>query len=283
MRVFIDMDDSLIAGYLSSASIGCEDHTRRAFMPQTWTLTLNQFPGRTPALGPQISRNSEDYVKWAQFEVPKPPLVSVVSFYYYDTNYNQYSMVQVGPPPLPPPQPTAGNYVLLTDPDPGVIQLPYAGIWPTTVLTPGSNIALTYNCGFPAYSGQMTIDQNGICTTYGSPANTFFDPKMSGTWITITDNGGLVGSFNVAQWISATQIQLQVQNPNPLVFPTPTNDTPYSYTGNAVWMPIRQAVLFLAAHLYENREPIVTGRSETAIEIPDTIDRMLSPYIIYRS
>ncbi len=281
MRVFHGLDDSTIAGYLWTAMIACEDHTRRAFMPQAWTMTLDQFPGRTPALGPQISHNQADYYKWSQFEVPKPPLVSVISFYYYDTNYNQYSMIQVGPPPLPPPYPTAGNYVLLTDPEPGIIQLPFGGIWPTTVLTPGSNIALSYNCGWPAFSGQMSITANGLCSTFGSPANNF-DPTMAGTWITITDQNGLVGSYVVAQYIGPTQIQLQVQSPSPLTFPTPP-EIGYSYTANAVWMTIRQAILFMASHLYENREPVVTGRSETAIEIPDTIDRMLSSAIIYRS
>ena len=281
-RVFHDADDSLIAGYLWTAMLHCEDRTKRAFMPQAWTLTLNQFPGRTPALGPQISRNSEDYVKWAQFEVPKPPLQSIISFYYYDTNYNQYSMTQVGPPPLPPPLATVGNFVLLTDPEPGIIQLPFAGIWPTTVLTPGSNVALSYNCGWPAYSGTVKVNASGMCTIDGSPPNGFFGQQMVGTWITLSDpsTNGLVGSYNVAGWIDQYNIQLQVQNPSPLLFPSPDV---YAFTGNAVPMPIRQANLLIAAHMYENREPVVTGRSETAIEVPVMFDAMLSPWTIYLS
>jgi hypothetical protein len=277
-RVFIDADDSVIAGYLWTAMIACEDRTKRAFMPQTWQLALSQWPGRTPALGPEISSNPQDYWRWNHFEVPKPPLVSVVSFQYFDTMYNVYNMTQVGPPPLPSPDPMAGNYILQTYSEPGEIQLPFAGIWPTTVLIPGVAIVLVYNCGFSAFAGQMNVDENGVCTPAGSPANTF-DPSIVGTWITVTDQNGNTGSFTVAQWTSGTQVQLQVQVPSPITFP----GGPYSYTGNNVWMPIRQAILLIAAHYYENREPIVTGRSETAIEVPTMYDALLAPYTIYRS
>ena len=279
IRVFQDLDDSVIAGYLWTAMIACEDHTRRAFMPQTWALALSQWPGRSPTIGYNASNNPEERLKWNSFEVPKPPLASVVSFYYYDTINNQYSMTQVGQSPLPPTLPGAGNYILNTFPEPGEVQLPYAGIWPVTVLIPGAAIVLTYNCGFAAFAGQMNVSAAGLCTAYGSPL-AIFDPTMAGTWITVADSSGNFGSYAVAAFINPTTIQLQVQNPNPLMFGL---DDVYTYTANAVWMPIRMAVLFMAAHLYENREPIVTGRSETAIEIPDTIDRMLNSYIIYRS
>src|ERR1035438_7172334 len=84
---------------LFRSMIACEDHTRRAFMPQTWALALSQWPGRSPTTGYNASNNPEERLKWNSFEVPKPPLVSVVSFYYYDTINNQYSMTQVGQSP----------------------------------------------------------------------------------------------------------------------------------------------------------------------------------------
>lgn len=279
------MDDSLVDGYITAATWNCEDRTKRAFMPQTWKLTLSQWPGRTPGLGYEASNKAEDYWKWNHFEVPKPPLVSVVSFVYYDSNYNPYYMTQTGPPPLPAPDAIAGNYILCTDPQPGEIQLPFAGIWPTTVLIPGSAIELTYNCGYSQFAGNMDVDQNGVCTPNDSPQNVF-DPSIVGTWITLTDpttslGGQSTGSYTVASWISPTQIQLRVQNPNPLAFPSSPEG--YNWTANNVPMPIRQAIMFLMAHMYENREPIVTGRSETAIEVPGTIDAMLGPWTITRS
>ena len=278
IRVFHDADDSVIAGHLWTAMLACEDRTKRAFMPQTWQLVLSQWPGRTPALGPEISQDPQAYWRSNHFEVPKPPLVSVVSFQYFDTMYNPYNMTQVGPPPLPAPNTGPGNYILQTYSEPGEIQLPFAGIWPTTVLIPGAAIVLVYNCGFSAFAGQMDVDEDGVCTPAGSPSNTF-DPSIVGTWITITDQAGNAGSYNIAGWSSPAQMQLQVQTPNPLTFP----GSSYSYTGNSVWMPIRQAILLIAAHYYENREPIVTGRNETAIEVPAMHDALLAPYAIFRS
>jgi hypothetical protein len=43
---------------------------------------------------------------------------------------------------------------------------------------------------------------------------------------------------------------------------------------------IKLAIQFLYAHLYMNREPYLTGRSETAIEIPNTITDFLDDYRI---
>jgi uncharacterized phiE125 gp8 family phage protein len=40
--------------------------------------------------------------------------------------------------------------------------------------------------------------------------------------------------------------------------------------------PIRQALLMLVAHWYENREPVLVGTS--ASSIPDTISALLAPY-----
>ena len=51
-----------------------------------------------------------------------------------------------------------------------------------------------------------------------------------------------------------------------------------TWTANIVPMPIRHAILFLAAHAYETREPVITGRGEVAIEIPGTVDALLEPY-----
>ncbi len=46
-------------------------------------------------------------------------------------------------------------------------------------------------------------------------------------------------------------------------------------------MPIRNAILYLAAHRYENREPVVTGRGITSVEIASTVDDLLAPYKVY--
>ena len=274
MRVFSGPDDALVAGYIGAATRICEEQTRRAFMPQTWRLSLNQFPGRTPLAGYQASSNPAHWLKYRFFEIPKPPLQSIASFYYYDTNNNQYAM-QVGY------DNSAGNYYLNTDAEPGRVELPFAGVWPTTVLLPADGILVTFTCGYAAYSLTVNVDVNGVATLPATSPPGVFDANLFGTWVTLS---AMVGSPPSTQTVSCAvasvagaSLQLIPPSPNPLTFPL----TGATLTGNCVPMPLRSAVLFLAAHLYENREPVVTGRGEVAVEIPFTVDTMLNQYKIY--
>jgi uncharacterized phiE125 gp8 family phage protein len=256
------IDDSLLTGYIRAATSSCENRTtpRRAFMPQTWRLALSHFPGR----GTGHSGELDNYQRWNHISIPKPPLVSIVSFSYIDTNGNAFAMTQgYGS--------AVGNYLLDLEPEPGRIVLPFSGIWPTTILLPGSPILITFNCGYPAYSGVISIDVNGVATWVSGST---FDARLAGTWLT----AGIAapfqsGSFAVAAVIDATHMQLVVQDPPPITLPTVTSAT---WTGNAVPMPFRQGVLYLTAHMYENREPVVTGRGITSVEVSNTLDAILA-------
>lgn len=242
------IDDSLLAGQIRAATSSCENRTmpRRAYMPQTWRMALTEFPKR-----PYI-------------EIPKPPLVSIASFSYIDTTGNAFAMTQgYGN--------AVGNYLLDLEPEPGRIVLPFSGTWPNTILLPGSAILITFNCGYPAYSGTVTVDVNGLAT---SVSGSSFDPRLVGTWVTIgTAAPYSSGSFAVLSVIDSTHMQLVVQDPPPITLPTTGTTT---WSGNAVPMPYRQGVLYLAAHMYENREPVVTGRGITSVEVSNTLDAILS-------
>ena len=134
-RVDIGLDDSLFAGYIHSATVDVEDRINRALMPQTWRMALREFPGRAPGLFD--ANDAANYLRWNHIKVPKPPLISIVSFTYTDTNGNIYTMTQgYGS--------QAGNYLLDLEPEPGRIVLPFSGIWPTAILLPGSPIKITY-------------------------------------------------------------------------------------------------------------------------------------------
>jgi len=52
----------------------------------------------------------------------------------------------------------------------------------------------------------------------------------------------------------------------------------YGEAASAVPFPIRQALLMLIAHWYENREPTAIGTS--AARIPDTVSALLQPYAV---
>jgi hypothetical protein len=76
----------------------------------------------------------------------------------------------------------------------------------------------------------------------------------------------------VASVIDPTHMQLVLPDPPPLDFPA----TGAPWTGNAVPMSFRHGVLYLAAHMYENREPVVSGRGITSVEVSNTLDAILA-------
>ena len=147
-------------------------------------------------------------------------------------------------------------------------------------------------CSYPSFP-RYRIDKKvyydpGACIGWmcanplaSPPIGTFFDRRMTGSWITIgadqnaSPPGPGWGSYNVGTYISPTQLRLQV--------PPPAAMTGVTYYGNCLPMALRMAILFLAAHFYETREPVVTGRGEVAVEIPGTLDDMLVPYRIFES
>jgi hypothetical protein len=362
-RIYQEADDSLLGAYINMATISCQHRCRRAFMPQVWRLALNQWPGRSPAAGFREAADLHQYYKWNFIEIPLPPLTSIISFQYLDTNANVYYMTQsVGV--------AVGDYLLDTSPEPGRVNLPFSGIWPTTILLPTSAITITFGCGYPAYRLSVNVDQTGIATFAATPlsitgitgptlianstiwsatlttssslvgwsagqsayftsstdptwvglyvvqsvngvAGTItitgsqsvlnqlplpfsaggtgtltaaFDPMLVGTWVTLTVPAtaaslAQTGSYNAAMLSpDLTQLQLVLQQPTPITLPL--TGASAILTGSVVPQDLRSAIVFLAAHFYENREPIVTGRSETAIEVPDTIDAMLEPHKI---
>ena len=272
-RIFIDADDSIIAGYISSARNRCEKICKRAFLPQTWRYAMQHWPGRKPYAGyPQYSNLCKLH-EWSYFEVPLPPFISVTSFTYQGADGTIYNMTQSGFGN------TVGNYLINNDSEPAKICLPFAGIWPTTVLLPPATapIKITYQCGYPLFQGTLRINAANQATFVSGSA---FDPLMVGKWLTVTDTtqvGFPQISFAVLSQIDSTTLQLSP----PYGSESPDITNPLSFICNGVPQNIVHAILFLAGHFYENRETVLTGRSVTAIEIPQTVDDLLASYRIH--
>jgi uncharacterized phiE125 gp8 family phage protein len=83
-RVDVTDDDGLIAGYLIAARMACEDETGRRFMSQTLDLKLD---GGWPLVWDRFcARNVPRIV------LPTPPLQSVTSIKYFDTNGTEQTL-----------------------------------------------------------------------------------------------------------------------------------------------------------------------------------------------
>ena len=275
-RILDSAHDTLIAGYLSSSTTLCEDKCWRAFMPQTWRLALNQWPGRTPGIGYYEPSNVAEYYRFNFIALPRPPLVSIAAFTYTDTQGNVFNMQQGY-------DSAVGNYVLDTEPEPGRVGLPFAGIWPVTILLPHSPIKITFNCGYSAWTGVMNIDAAGNATWVSGPV---FDPSLAGSWVSVHVTAGSpinmaqAGSFNVLSVAADGKSMVLVLPTPPSVMPLPVTLPANNvvWNGNNVPMAIRTAILYLAAHRYENREPIQVQRGLVAVEVPETVDALLAPY-----
>ncbi len=260
-RIFTNVDDSLIAGYISSARHAAENTLKRAILTQQWRYALQHWPGRNYR-GYQNINGVKDYYRFNHIKIPLPPLVSIDAFTYKDTVGNVFNMTQGY-------SNVVGNYLLDLEHEPGRVCLPFAGIWPTTILLPTSPILITYTCGWPFLTGLVDVDENtGIVSMGSPPVGSLFDPSLAGSWITIDGN-----SYDVLTYLDPTHLQL--------VVPPGGSISNGLYTANLVPQPIRHAILFLTSHFYENRETVITGRGEVAIEIPGTVDDLLAPYRVF--
>lgn len=113
----IDEDD-VIEGFIVAAREDCEDFQNRAFITQTWELTLDCWP-RFP------------------LKLPKAPLISVSSIKYFDTENVETTL-------------DASNYFVDIDSEPGRVDLGYNICLPTTVLRPINAVKIQYVCGYGA-------------------------------------------------------------------------------------------------------------------------------------
>ncbi len=101
MRVDFSDDDDLITALVVAARQQAENHTNRVLLTQTWDWTLDRFP---------CTRT---------FEVPRPPLQSVSSITYKDTNGDEQTF-------------SSSKYLVDTGSERGRISLADGESWPAT-------------------------------------------------------------------------------------------------------------------------------------------------------
>lgn len=117
LRVDSADEDSLIDGYLTAAREMCELEARRAFVTQTFDLAFDDWPvdGCLP--------------------LPRPPLQSVTSITYWTSDNVQLTM-------------PAGDYLVDTVSEPGMVRMGYNKSWPTSTLRAGPAITVRFVAGY---------------------------------------------------------------------------------------------------------------------------------------
>jgi len=117
LRIDTADDDTLLGVYITVARKWCEKFQNRAYITQTWNLILDDFP-------------DGDVI-----EIPLPPLQSVSSITYYDTDDTAYTF-------------STDNYMVDTDSEPGRVVLKYAKTWPSITLRPANAVVIQFIAGY---------------------------------------------------------------------------------------------------------------------------------------
>lgn len=99
LRVDGDIEKPLVESLITAATEWAQVKTSRFFMRQTWDLNLDSFP--------------------AVIQIPQPPLISIVSIKYIDTDGNTATV-------------SSSDYQVDTDSEPGRVKPAFDKTWPTT-------------------------------------------------------------------------------------------------------------------------------------------------------
>lgn len=146
LRVESDSDgpiDTEITAFITLARQEVEKILRRALLTQTWRLSLRNWPGRDYSNVASLTLEPDSYYKYNFIKLPLPPLQSVTSVNYMNSDGETLSMSPANFQALP-----GFTYNVLTDFEPGRIVLPFSQIWPPDILMPGAPIQITFVAGY---------------------------------------------------------------------------------------------------------------------------------------
>lgn len=225
LRVDGTDDDNLISGLIVAARRWCENYQNRTYMEQTWELWLDDFP-------------AEDYI-----EIPLPPLQSITSIKYYDTDDTEATV-------------TATDYIVDATGFIGRVVLADGKSWPTTSLRPAKGVCIEFVCGYAAYSTVVNTVATAVSKTSGDSFVTSWAVNK------LVDIAGT--TYRLAAVTSTDALTLAA---------TAGNLTGATLTTDDVPEDIRAAILLLIGHLYENRE---AGAERALSEIPFGVKALLS-------
>lgn len=133
LKVDVDAEDALIGIYLSAARQQCELESRRAFVTQTLQLKLEEWPWADRIALPFVDRFERPQPD--RIALPRPPLQSVVSIVYTDSDGVNHTM-------------STDDYLVDTACEPGRVILAYGKGWPGATLQNGPSITITYIAGY---------------------------------------------------------------------------------------------------------------------------------------
>ncbi len=122
-------ETAYLSGLIKTAREYCEKFQNRAYITQTWEMTLSRFPY-------EHTNPMTEYRKTDVIEVPKGSLQTVNSIKYTNSSGVVTTLVE------------NTDYIVTKRGILGRISPPYGGIWPTATLYPLDPIVIEFTCGY---------------------------------------------------------------------------------------------------------------------------------------
>lgn len=144
LRVDISDDDTYIGTLITAARQYCEEFTGRQLFTATWTFTCNGFPGSVVL---------PNWIRGDKFYLPRPPLQSVTSITYTDTDGGSNVLATT-------------VYGVGTNDEPGVIYLKWQQVWPITRDIQDA-VRITYVAGWSTVGAIPQAIKQGILLVIG--------------------------------------------------------------------------------------------------------------------
>lgn len=263
LRVDYTDDDTLIPLYISAARDYAETYTARAFLPQTWQLSLNVFPFNMQQAWPPASRLQQRSYLNSQMEIllPVSPLMAVNSIIYQNPPGTVVTM-------------DASQYTVNTGQEPGSVTPANGVYWPFPMPYVPDTVQINYQCGYPLgvqtdyltmpTSGPLQVTLKnpnfaGLVTVYGQPPT----------------GGGYQGPYNNQDFPVVNGVC--TFDPTSMeIYPDFAGWTmQITYNTYSIPPAITQALLLLIAEYYQNRSPQPSSAKSSTM---DAVHALLSKY-----
>jgi uncharacterized phiE125 gp8 family phage protein len=239
LRVLHSDEDTYIEALITVSREVAESIQNRVYIEQEWELWLDAWP--------------------QYFKIPLPPLIRVDSIEYYGTDNTKYTL-------------PVADYFIDTQSEPGRVVKSYNTVWPSTVLRSVNGICITFTAGYEAGTATVTVTDEAVGTGDGV-VDTFFLANVPVVAATIYIDAVAVAPASYTLNLATGELAFTIP---PALDEVITADYTYTISVPAANVPkrVKQAMLLLISHLYENREAVLTV-GHIAKELPMGVKSLL--------
>jgi hypothetical protein len=129
------VQDNILTTWIKSGRRLAEDYQHRAYIGQVWEIGFDDFP-------------------YMPIELPKAPLLGVMSIKYYDYQNAETVLYEVADSPITTTEEVGSDFegnsdfIIDTASEPGRIEHAYLKLWPSPVLRPIDAVKIRYAAGY---------------------------------------------------------------------------------------------------------------------------------------